>query len=173
MDLSTVPLDVRSVAKPNIIFGLDDSGSMDNELLLPTNDGAAWWQRPGSGASGYTDATGKLYFNANGNSGSDGTSYWYKYTYLFPNGTTVDARTADDAGNTFAIPPIPVYAYFRSPDYNPLYYNPSVTYQPWGPAYLSSATRTFSAANSAAARSHPWLPTSGTPTTINLAANLS
>ena len=64
MDLSTVPLDVRSVAKPNIIFGLDDSGSMDNELLLPTNDGAAWWQRPGSGASGYTDATGKLYFNA-------------------------------------------------------------------------------------------------------------
>ena len=32
----------HALAKPNIIFGLDDSGSMDFEVLLATNDGAAW-----------------------------------------------------------------------------------------------------------------------------------
>ena len=48
MDISTVPLDVAAAAKPNIIFGLDDSGSMDFEVLLQTNDGAA----PGSNKAG-------------------------------------------------------------------------------------------------------------------------
>src|ERR687886_472026 len=67
MDISSVPIDVRSAAKPNIIFALDDSGSMDNEVLLDTNDGAAWWFRPSSGASGFTDSSGKLYFNSTGN----------------------------------------------------------------------------------------------------------
>jgi len=171
LDISSVPIDVRSAAKPNIIFGLDDSGSMDNEVLLGTNDGAAWWLRPSSGASGFTDNTGKLYFNANGNAGADTTGTWYKYVYLFPDGSATDARISTDATyDHFAIPAIPAYAYFRSSDYNPIYYNPSITYQPWSPAYLSGATRTFSNASTSAARSHPWLPTSGTATTLNLAA---
>ena len=171
MDISSTPLDVRSAAKPNIIFALDDSGSMDNEVLLDTNDGAAWWLRPTSGSSGFTDALGKLYFNANGNSGADSAGTWYKYTYLFPDGSATDARISTDATyDHFAVPAIPAYAFLRSSNYNPIYYNPSITYQPWGPAYLSGATRTFTNASAAAARSHPWLPTSGTPTTINLAA---
>ena len=100
MDISTVPLDVRSAAKPNIIFGLDDSGSMDFEVLLDTNDGAAWWLKPSSGASSFTDGNGKLWFNANGNSGSDGSgNTWYKYGDLFPDGTTSDARVMSD--NTY------------------------------------------------------------------------
>src|SRR4051794_39275378 len=82
MDISSTPLDVRSAAKPNIIFALDDSGSMDNEVLVGTNDGAAWWLKPSSGSSGFTDSTGNLYFNANGNSGADSAGTWYKYTYL-------------------------------------------------------------------------------------------
>jgi type IV pilus assembly protein PilY1 len=171
MDIGSVPVDVRSAAKPNIIFALDDSGSMDNEVLLDTNDGAAWWLRPTSGASGFTDATGKLYFNATGNAGADTSGTWYKYVYLFPDGAASDARISTDATyDHFAIPAIPAYAYFRSPQYNPLYYNPSITYQPWSPAYLSGATRTFTNASTSAARSHPWLPTSGTPVTVNLAA---
>jgi type IV pilus assembly protein PilY1 len=174
MDISSVPVDVRSAAKPNIIFGLDDSGSMDNELLVETNDGAAWWLRPSSGASGFTDSTGKLYFNANGNSGADSAGTWYKYAYLFPDGSASDARVSTDSTyDHFAVPAIPAYAFFRSSQYNPIYYNPSTSYQPWSPAYLSGATRTFTSASAAAARSHPWLPTSGTPTTINLAASLS
>src|SRR4051812_11005432 len=174
MDIATVPLDVRSAAKPNIIFALDDSGSMDNEVLLDTNDGAAWWLRPTAGASGFTDGTGKLYFNANGISGADSAGTWYKYTYLFPNGSATDARIAiDSTYDHFTVPAIPAYAFLRSSNYNPIYYNPSITYQPWSPAYLSGATRTFTNSSSAAARSHPWLPTSGTPTSINLAATMS
>src|SRR5882672_9803021 len=77
MDIANVPLNPSMTAKPNIIFGLDDSGSMDFEVLLSTNDGAAWWQRPPSGASSFTDGAGTLWFNANGNAGVDGSSTWY------------------------------------------------------------------------------------------------
>ncbi len=175
MDISTVPLDVRSAAKPNIIFGLDDSGSMDFEVLLDTNDGAAWSLKPSSGASSFTDGSGKLWFNANGNAGNDGSgNTWYKYGYLFPDGTTSDARVmSDNTYDHFAIPPTPAFASFRSRQYNPLYYDPLTTYKPWDPAYISAATRTFSNASTTAARSHPWFPTSGSPTTINLTTNLS
>jgi type IV pilus assembly protein PilY1 len=174
MDISTVPLDVAAAAKPNIIFGLDDSGSMDFEVLLPTNDGAAWWQKPSSGTSSFVDGTGKLWFNANGTAGVDGSNTWYKYAYLFPDGNGTDGRVNTDATyDHFAIAPIPAYAYFRSYQYNPLYYNPYTTYVAWNPAYLSGATRTFSDSTTPAARSHPWLPTSGTATTINLTASLS
>jgi type IV pilus assembly protein PilY1 len=174
MDISNVPLDVRSAAKPNIIFGLDDSGSMDFEVLLATNDGAAWWLKPSSGGSSFTDSSGKVWFNANGNSGNDGTNTWYKYAYLFPDGNASDARVLSDNNfDHYAIPPIPDFAFFRSHEYNPLYYDPQTTYKPWDPAYLSGATRTFSNATATAARSHPWFPSFGTATTVNLTANLS
>jgi type IV pilus assembly protein PilY1 len=174
MDISTVPLDVRSAAKPNIIFGLDDSGSMDFEVMMNNNDGAVWWRKPASGTSSFTDASGKTWFNPNGNAGVDGSDTWYKYVYLFPDGTTSDTRTYADASyDHFAIAPIPAYAFFRSHQYNPLYYDYQTNYKPWDPAYLSGATRTFSAASSSAARSNPWLPTTGSPTTVNLTTNLS
>ena len=114
-------------------------------------------------AVAFTDSSGKLLFNANGNAGVDGAKTWYKYVYLFPDGNASDARINTDATyDHFAIAPIPAYAYFRSYQYNPIYYNPNTTYQPWNPAYISGATRTFSAASTSAARSHPWFPTSGT-----------
>jgi type IV pilus assembly protein PilY1 len=173
MDISTAPLDVRSAAKPNIIFGLDDSGSMDSEVLLDTNDGAAWWLR-NAGGSSFTDGTGKPWFNPNGGSGTDGSNTWYKYVYLFPNGTTTDARIyTDSTYDHFAIAPIPAFAFFRSNQYNPLYYDPMTIYLPWDPAYISGATRTFPTASTTAARSHPWFPTSGSAMTANLTTNLS
>src|SRR5262245_48455170 len=174
MDLSNLPIDPRSAAKPNIIFGLDDSGSMDFEVLFATNDGAAWWLKPASGTSSFADGSGKLWFNPNGNSGNDSGNTWYKYAYLFPDGTASDARVlSDNAFDHYALPPISAFAYFRSHQYNPLYYDPQITYTPWASAYLAGATRAFSAASTTAARSHPWLPTAGSPTTINLTANSS
>ena len=57
------PLKASVLAKPNVIFGLDDSGSMDSEVLLPNNDGAFWWDFvAGSG----WDAAGTTWFNAAG-----------------------------------------------------------------------------------------------------------
>ena len=42
-DISTLPLDARTQATPNLIFGIDDSGSMDMEVMIYSNDGVLWW----------------------------------------------------------------------------------------------------------------------------------
>lgn len=170
-DLATVPLDMKSSVEPNIIFALDDSGSMGFEILIKASDGALWWSGT---AKNFTDASGKPLFNATGTAGFDGSTTWYKYAYLFPNGTAADARDYGDSTNDhFAVPPIAAYAWLRSSDYNPLYYNPAITYKPWTPGYISGASRSFAAATPTAARSHPWLPASGSPVTINLTATQS
>jgi type IV pilus assembly protein PilY1 len=170
-DISTLPLDARTQATPNLIFGIDDSGSMDSELMLNNNDGALWWD---SNARSFWNASGVTHFNAGGNSGSSGGTTWLKYVYLFPNGTASGNRVYADASNDhFAVPPTAAYAFLRSSDYNPLYYNPAVTYTPWTPAYISGSTRVFANAPGNAARSHPWFPTSGTPTAIDLTQPLT
>ena len=38
-DLSELPLKASVLAKPNVIWGMDDSGSMDWEVLLNTSSG--------------------------------------------------------------------------------------------------------------------------------------
>ena len=170
-DISQMPLDAKSQATPNLIFGIDDSGSMDSEVLLATNDGALWWD---AGTRTFWSASGVLNFNTNGVAGSSGGTTWYKYVYLFPNGTASGNRTyADATYDHFAIPPTPAYAFLRSSAYNPLYYNPTVTYKPWEPAYISGSTRTFPNVTPVSARSHPWFPTSGTPTTFDLTQTLT
>lgn len=170
-DISTMPLDARTQATPNLIFGVDDSGSMDSEVMLANNDGALWWD---SGARSFWNASGVMHFNANGVAGASGGTTWLKYVYLFPNGTASGNRVyADAAYDHYAVPPVAPYVFLRSSDYNPLYYNPAITYTPWPPAYMSGSTRTFANAPGNAARSHPWFPTSGTPTTIDLTQTLT
>ena len=139
-------------ATPNVIFGIDDSGSMDFEVMLPTVDGALWW-----------DTANKRFWNASGtfntNVGSGASASALKYAYLFPNGGASDARQLlDDVSSFahFAIPPIPAYAALRSATYNPLYYNPAVDYAAWAPAYIASGLRTFANATATAARSRAW-----------------
>ena len=58
LSLADVPLYLGTAVKPNLIMAIDDSGSMDFEVLLPTNDGAAWW-RTDSGSDDCTSDTGK------------------------------------------------------------------------------------------------------------------
>jgi len=167
-DISQMPMDAKSQATPNVIFGIDDSGSMDSEVLLQTNDGALWWD---SNAQRFWDASGTLNFNDAGVAGNSGGTTWRKYVYLFPNGTASGSRVYADATNDhFAVPPTPAYVFLRSHDYNPLYYNPFIDYKPWSPAYISGATRTFPNIPANGARSHPWFPTSGTLTTLDLTA---
>ncbi|HEY6509659.1 MAG TPA: PilC/PilY family type IV pilus protein, partial [Vicinamibacterales bacterium] len=165
-DISQMPLDAKSQATPNLIFAIDDSGSMDSEVLLATNDGALWWD---AGPRAFASASGVLNFNTNGVAGASGGTTWYKYVYLFPNGTGSGNRTyADATYDHFAIPPTPAYAFMRSAAYNTLYYNSTVTYKPWEPAYISGSTRTFPNVAPVSARSHPWFPNVGTPTTFDL-----
>ena len=172
-DISSLPMSSQAQsATPNVIFGIDDSGSMDFEVLLPTNDGAAWWNIDTATQRFWDTGAAKFAFNTAGTPSNSSTSGWQKYVYLFPNGSTSDARQlADGNGSHYAIAPIPAYAYFRSAAYNPLYYNPAVNYAPWVPAYLNSALRTFGNASTTAARSHPWFPTSGGTKTADLTAS--
>jgi type IV pilus assembly protein PilY1 len=170
-DISQLPLDAKSQATPNLIFGVDDSGSMDFEVILATNDGALWWDGT---ARSFWNSSGVFNFNANGIAGSSGGTTWHKYAYLFPNGAGSGNRSLSDATyDHFALPPTAPYVFLRSADYNPLYYNPGITYKPWQPAYINGSTRTFPNAPGNAARSHPWYPTSGVPTTMDLTQTLT
>jgi type IV pilus assembly protein PilY1 len=153
--IASVPVDTSNIVPPNIIFALDDSGSMDMEVLQDTEDGAYFFK-----GGSFFDATKKPNFNGG-----------LRYGVLFPNGTAIDARTLSDSTPMYAIPPLPEYAFARSSNYNSLYYNPAVTYYPWVPAYLGGASKSFGPADPAAARSHPYLPVTGTATVMSLTTN--
>src|SRR5262249_54849071 len=56
--------------------------------------------------------------------------------YLFPNGGNTNdnsdqRRLLDSTNEYYAVPPIPAFAWARSPDFNPSYFNPATTYKPW------------------------------------------
>jgi type IV pilus assembly protein PilY1 len=148
-DVAMLPLKASVLAKPNVIFGLDDSGSMDGEVMLGNNDGAFWWDY--NAGTGW-DAAGTTHFN----SGGAASTQWRKLVYLFPNGTGTGNRVyADSTNDHFAIPPTAEFAFLRSAAYNPIYYDPDVTYVAWSPAYVGSAAVSYSAASTTAAKSHP------------------
>lgn len=165
-DIAQSPLYLGGQVKPNIMMLIDDSGSMDSEVLLPANDGAAWWHSGDQSFVGRNQndsiSVGTINFNFTG----DANSTWKKYTYLFPNGTGTGNRVyPDDSHNHYAIPPTAPYAWFRSPDYNGMYYDPHTTYTPW----VSDGATVFNNANPAAAISDPKRGGS----TMNLASNLA
>jgi type IV pilus assembly protein PilY1 len=186
LSLGASPLYLGTSVKPNLIMAIDDSGSMDFELLLRANDGAAWWRTAnsdsgdcksntannfvGCSANGTTDtvATGVLNFNNSGNANAT----WKKFAYLFPNGfnisNTSDQRRLADADNDhYAIPPLPAYAWARSSDINPAYFNPSTTYTPW----TNGGGFTFGNATPTATLFDPVYTTSGK--TIDLTADFA
>lgn len=135
LTLAQEPLFLANRIKPNFIMAVDDSGSMDFEVLLPANDGSAWWNVTrrsffGLNENGQTVA-GSEVPNFNGDGVSSNT-LWKKYSYLFPMGGGTDGKILGDSTNDhFALPPTPEFGWARSPDYNRAYYNPLVTYTPW------------------------------------------
>ncbi len=175
------PLNPAAAVKPNVIFGVDNSGSMDFEVMLYGNDGALWWHVTNGNGWG-VDASHpnpslrtltSTWFNESGTVTWD----WRKLFYLFPNGTGPGERGySDEAGGNWAAMPTSQLAFLRwsgvykdaggvyqaapsspaaSPLHNPLYYNPMVTYSPWATAQLSSGPFTGTTANPAATLSHP------------------
>ncbi|MCC5612273.1 hypothetical protein LC612_37525, partial [Nostoc sp. CHAB 5834] len=146
-DIAKVPFIGQGTEKPNVIFGMDDSGSMDFEVLLNTNDGSFWWD--GDNKTGW-DSKGKPLFNSLGSSSS-----LNKLTYLFPNGCEEYSRRLCDSTDHYAIPPTPQFAALRSAAFNPQYYNPSVTYTAWKPAAIEGSVVSFQKASGTGALSHP------------------
>ena len=132
VNLAQAPLFLLTPVKPSLILAIDDSGSMDSEVLIPTNDGAGWWNTNNQSfvGLGRNDelADGRFNFNEAGGAGGG----WKKYTYVFPIGTGTGNRIYNDATNDhFAVPPIPEYGWARSPDFNNSYFNPAEVYAPW------------------------------------------
>ena len=147
-DVAELPLKASVLAKPNVIIGLDDSGSMDSEIMLDTSDGMFWWNfDTGLG----WDASGIFYRHIN--LGEYWSSTWRRYFYLFPNGNGTGLTIKPEATfGDWSLPPTSEFGWARSSAYNPQYYNPSVTYAPWAEAYTYAA---FADATASAARGHP------------------
>jgi type IV pilus assembly protein PilY1 len=114
--VAQLPLKASVLAKPNIIFGLDDSGSMDWEILLDTTQGMVWW----SGTSAW-DAGSQRPFRTSGD---------FPMGYLFPLGTATGTALYDmDSYWGQAIAPINQLAWTRSNRFNPIYYDSLATYR--------------------------------------------
>jgi type IV pilus assembly protein PilY1 len=163
-DYSNVPLPAKKRPNPNMIMAIDDSGSMDGEIAVDANDGAAWYATSGHadgsvglpsdmpGFIGYNSqdqyvapTLGSFNYNFNRDGAADDADPTFKkYVYLFPNGAcgaNCATRSYDDANHShFAVPPTPQFAYFRSSDHNKQYYNPATTYLPWKPYNDGSGT---------------------------------
>lgn len=131
LNLSDTPLYLGSSASPNILFLLDDSGSMDWEVMTKdfVNGGRFSATQPdgtspaSSGTvthrDGNFDGSADCGFQSNGQD-----FYGYIYGVEFSNNTygddERDCNTADDQAWRF-----------RNSDFNPLYFDPTKTYLPW------------------------------------------
>ena len=154
--VSELPLKSSVLAKPNVIFALDDSGSMDGEVLLTgTHNGMVYGMR--------TNAT--LFPSNQLRSNGD-----VRFDILFPTGTSAGNRVDDDNDwGPRALPPTAQFGWARSPDYNPIYYNPARTYEPWAPSFVGAAVKTYVNSPPATASTHPNLGS----TTVKLDGTLT
>ena len=105
--LAQEPMHLGATVSPNFIMAIDDSGSMTFQTMFPGKDGEGCW-------------------STNANSFFDGTALrktgTCDYLYVLP-GPRIN--------NYYGIPPLDAYGFARSPAYNPTYFNPDVTYEPW------------------------------------------
>jgi type IV pilus assembly protein PilY1 len=180
-DLAELPLTAHLLAKPNVVFGLDDSGSMDMEVMMYASDGVLWWNFDAGNGWGIDPGhpnpalrtVAAPWFNNPG----EANATWRILGYLFPGVAEVGSRQMpDNVFQTFAALPTTQLAFLRwsgawrdasgtyqanapetaaVPPHNPLYYNPMVTYRPWAPAQLSNGPWVPANADPAAALSHP------------------
>ena len=136
VDIDQNPLFLVPTVKPALIMAVDGSGSMDTEILVDANDGAMWWNSDEKSFTGLginDDGTldvadpGRLNFNQSGNNNDT----WQKYMYVFPNGSSSADGRRQGLSNHHGVPPLPVFAYARSPEFNPIYFNPEIEYPPW------------------------------------------
>lgn len=112
--LAQQPLNVQRQIPPAFIMALDDSGSMVWETLNNTRDGVFGWQ---DGAN--TQGANGSFYNGDVPRGYDGVSQ--RYYYAFP---------PYGRGND-AVPPFDAYGFVRSPDINPGYFDPRLSYPTW------------------------------------------
>ncbi len=142
--VATLPLKASILAQPNVIFAMDDSGSMDWETLLDTQSGVAWWN-------------GSTAWDSVGNKPLARSSL-VPYAYLLPVGSATGGAIYDFLSlYGQAAPPINQLAWLRSARFNPAYYesDAKLDYKPWAQAYLGGSVRTYANAPVTSASAHP------------------
>ncbi len=122
--LEQTPLYVGPAVESNIMILSDDSGSMDWEIM--SKDAGSGGVFTGSQPDGSNPAgSGNVKHRDSDDDGDADCGFNYIYGVEFGNNTygdnANDCNTADDEAWRF-----------RNSDFNPLYFNPNKTYEPWG-----------------------------------------
>lgn len=127
--LAQAPLNVVVTTPPAFMMAVDDSGSMTFEVMFPGDEQAYWNDANGTTRNGF-------FVNANAPATSSvlrtsGTGLYY---HVIQNGIRLDqtGNTLNtNTGPRLGIPPLELFGFARSPDYNRQYFNPALTYEPW------------------------------------------
>lgn len=171
MDLADVPLFIASTADPNVFFKLDDSGSMDWEVLTKP-----YWHHcaydPNATGS-YSNSTHCGWQITNGLIRSYGNNSFRDFTYLYRNDDNLysDSCNRNDYNSVEACTTAGNNEWrFFSSDLNLVYYNPDTHYVPWlGPCYTNGNYCEDAKFNNA--RSNPRQGESGYNRSKNLRGN--
>jgi type IV pilus assembly protein PilY1 len=157
VDLPSTPLQIGSTVPPNILFQLDDSGSMQFEIM-PEDNIPVWTYR-----CGQRNCSSSPYyvFPPPNPASSRNTDRSYSSTYY--NSPFGLPAVIDFGPETTSTIPENYSVILRSSTVNTTYYDPAITYTPWRRADGSS----FGNASITAA---PWNPTNASAGTLNLTA---
>ncbi|WP_029131954.1 pilus assembly protein [Sedimenticola selenatireducens] len=124
--LSSSPLFLTNYPQPNIFFMLDDSGSMDWEVMVQGNSGRFATNQP-DGAS--VASAGSIQQRTTTNSGSGNcSSGGYSGSYIY--GVEFGSNNYTDGSDDCYVADDQAWR-FRNADFNPLYFDPSMDYTPW------------------------------------------
>jgi type IV pilus assembly protein PilY1 len=164
--LAQTPLNSSVSVPPAFVMAVDNSGSMTFQTLFPGQDGAAFWDYGSRATNGYFIGSGssarlRLANEIEYSNGqpTNGDMNGFHHTIPSPN-YRIDA-------NRRAIAPIDNFGFARSPDVNPAYFNPLVTYSPWKRPNAANEIVDYPQASITATRVDP---DAATPA-INVAAN--
>src|SRR6266516_1458815 len=127
LDLSNVPLSLSINVKSNILFLIDNTGSMDYEVM--TKDAISNGRLSGTQPDGSSPAgSGSLFsgYDSKGNTctfAGKTSDLGYIYGTKFPGNAYASSPDCTIAGD--------LEWRFRNSDFNPLYFNPTKSYKPW------------------------------------------
>jgi type IV pilus assembly protein PilY1 len=170
MDLSNIPLFLGFRAEPNIFFIIDDSGSMDWDVLTQDNDNDGRFAGLQPTSHNRNDGIGPVQHRDSDDNGKPNCGFnqngqdFYGYIYTAEFGQNSyddsgdDCNTADDRAWRF-----------RTNAFNTLYFNPHRTYSPW--KGLNQQDKPFTDMAPTNALANPYDPRNSE--TINLLAHNS
>lgn len=150
-ELAQAPLNNTVTVKPALIFAMDDSGSMNTQLLTKALQGLAFYKN--EGPNGFFNGTRLT-------TRSDAGGNTYTFLYVIPHISTLQTYAN-------SLPPIDMAGFARSAEYNRSYFNPNVQYKRWRRPDGKGGYVDYPQADPAAASLDPDRPANGT---INLTA---